>query len=72
MIFKKIQQRITHVNKSLPPVDIYILIKYDDIFWVECKRTGFIKNQKDHILVFTTKCGIDIKKKVGEVSWIYP
>lgn len=59
-----------HVNKSLPPVGIKILIKVSDNSWLTVKRDQWITNQ-DSEIEFDLPDLTKIYIKRSNIQWTY-
>lgn len=61
----------SHVNNTLPPVDLYIYVEVDGTF-IKCKRkTWATSNHPNHIEVFDV-AGKSHIVKMEKVKWYYP
>lgn len=60
-----------HVNKTLPPVDLYIFVKVEGEFLRVKRKTWATSNHPNHIEVFTED-DTSYLIKMGEVEWFYP
>lgn len=60
-----------HINKSLPPVGINLLVLMDDE-WVACKRNEFITDRNAVHVDFHTKDGKVHKLRRSNIKWKLP
>jgi hypothetical protein len=67
----KRQRFVAHVNRSLPPVGIVVLIKARDGEWVKTRRELWITS-KDGTVDFILEDGQIETIERGQLEWIYP